>query len=65
MKLELSIEAKNGAYLGNALDYIVSDIGLGLTKGKLNTSHYVGTWSVSQEDEKFFKDHFQFIRVGD
>jgi hypothetical protein len=47
---------------------MVSDIGLGLTKGKIKDSNgnTTGHWKiVDQEAEQFVKDHFQFIKIGD
>lgn len=74
MELNLKINLDNAAYedlgweLGKAIDYMVSDIGLGLTRGKVRDSNgnTTGHWEiVDQEAEQFIRDHFQFIRVGD
>jgi hypothetical protein len=74
MELKLNIKLDNDAYqdlgweLGENINYMVSDIGLGLTKGKIKDSNgnTTGHWEiVEQEAEQFVKDHFQFIRVGE
>jgi hypothetical protein len=76
MELNLKINLDNAAYsdegigweIGKAVDYMVSDIGLGLTKGKIRDSNgnTTGHWEiVDQEAEQFVKDHFQFIKIGD
>jgi hypothetical protein len=74
MELNLKINLDNAAYedlgweLGKNINYMVSDIGLGLTKGKIKDSNgnNTGHWEiVDQEAEQFIKDHFQFIKVGD
>jgi hypothetical protein len=74
MQLNLKINLDNAAYedlgceLGENINYMVSDIGLGLTKGKIKDSNgnTTGHWEiVDQEAEQFVKDHFQFIKIGD
>jgi hypothetical protein len=74
MELKLNIKLDNSAYedlgweLGENINYMVSDIGLGLTKGKIKDSNgnTTGHWEiVDQEAEQFVKDHFQFIKIGD
>jgi len=74
MQLNLKINLDNTAYedlgceLGENINYMVSDIGLGLTKGKIKDSNgnTTGHWEiVDQEAEQFVKDHFQFIKIGD
>ena len=76
MELNLKINLNNAAYddegigweSGKAIDYMVSDIGLGLTKGKVKDSNgnTTGHWEiVDNEAKKFIDDHFQFIKIGD
>lgn len=73
MQLNIQINLDNSAYedlgweLGKNLDWIVSEIGLGSTKGKVKDTNgnTTGQWSLDNEDEKFIRDHFQFIRIGD
>lgn len=76
MQLNLKINLDNSAYndedigweLGKAIDYMVSDIGLGLTRGKVRDTNgnTTGHWEITDEDDKkFIEDHFQFIRIGD
>jgi hypothetical protein len=74
MELNLKIKLDNAAYedlgceLGENINYMVSDIGLGLTKGKIKDSNgnTTGHWEiVDNEAEQFVKDHFQFIKIGD
>jgi len=74
MELNLKINLDNDAYqdlgweLGKNIDYMVSDIGLGLTKGKIKDSNgnTTGYWEIVQDEtEQFIKEHFQFIKIGD
>jgi hypothetical protein len=74
MELNIKINLNNDAYndedigweLGKNLDYIISDIGLGLTRGKIKDSNgnTTGKWSLDDEDRQFIEDHFQFVHIG-
>ena len=58
MRLKLEINLDNSAYedegigweLGKAIDYMVSDIGLGLTRGKVRDSNgnTTGHWEITE-----------------
>jgi len=76
MELNLKINLDNAAYtdegigceIGKAVDYMVSDIGLGLTRGKVKDSNgnTTGHWEIVDDEAKqFINEHFQFIKVGD
>jgi len=74
MEFKLNINLDNDAYqdlgyeLRKNVEYIASDVGLGLTKGKVRDTNgnTTGHWEIVQDEaEQFIKDHFQFIRVGD
>jgi hypothetical protein len=58
MEFNLKINLDNAVYkddlyweLGKTIDYVVSDIGLGLTKGKVRDSNgnTTGQWSIEEE----------------
>jgi len=75
MNFKVEINLDNDAYqhgymaqeLSSAMQLIANDIGLGLTKGNVRDTNgnRTGKWIIEDEaDEKFIKDHFQFIRIG-
>jgi len=50
-KLEIDIAYYDNDDLGETLEYIVSDIGLGLTRGQLNRFNGThGTWRIESFD---------------
>ena len=75
MQFKVEINLDNDAYqngymaqeLSRAMQFIASEINIGSTRGNVRDSNgnKTGQWIIEDEaDEKFIKDHFQFIRVG-